>query len=54
MDENLKKEIIMEHYQNPINRNTIEDKSISSIHVSLFEFTFVYDLSSIVFLFIGF
>ena len=27
MDENLKKEIIMEHYQNPINRNTIEDKS---------------------------
>lgn len=27
MDENLKKEIIMEHYQNPINRHIVDDPS---------------------------
>lgn len=27
MDENLKKEIIMEHYQNPINRKKVDDAS---------------------------
>ena len=32
MDENLKKEIIMEHYQNPINRNTIEDESYTKVN----------------------
>lgn len=32
MDENLKREIIMEHYQNPINRNTIEDTSYTKVN----------------------
>lgn len=32
MDENLKKEIIMEHYQNPINRHIIEDDSYIKVN----------------------
>lgn len=32
MDENLKKEIIMEHYQNPINRKVINDPSYIKVN----------------------
>ena len=39
MDENLKREIIMEHYQNPINRNTIEDPSYTKVGLALFAAT---------------
>ena len=32
MDENLKREIIMEHYQNPINKDTINDDNYTKIN----------------------
>lgn len=32
MDENLKREIIMEHYQNPINRKIVEDDSYIKVN----------------------
>ena len=32
MDENIKREIIMEHYQNPINKNTIEDSTYKKVN----------------------
>ena len=34
MDENLKREIIMEHYQNPLNRHAIEDDSYIKVNTS--------------------
>ena len=34
MDENLKREIIMEHYQNPLNRHVIEDESYIKVNTS--------------------
>lgn len=34
MDENLKKSIILEHYQNPINRGLIEDNSYIKINTN--------------------
>ena len=34
MDENLKREIIMEHYQNPLNRHVIEDESYFKVNTN--------------------
>jgi len=34
MDENLKREIIMEHYQNPMNRHVIEDDSYIKVNTN--------------------
>ena len=34
MDETLKREIIMEHYQNPLNRHIIEDESYVKVNTS--------------------
>ena len=34
MDENIKREIIMEHYQNPINRHIVEDNSYIKVNTS--------------------
>ena len=34
MDENLKREIIMEHYQNPLNRRVIEDDSYIKVNTN--------------------
>ena len=34
MDENLKRSIILEHYQNPINRGLIEDKSYKFVNMN--------------------
>lgn len=34
MEETLKREIIMEHYQNPLNRHIIEDKSYIKVNTN--------------------
>lgn len=34
MDETLKREIIMEHYQNPLNRHIVEDDSYIKVNTS--------------------
>ena len=34
MDENLKREIIMEHYQNPLNRHLVEDESYIKVNTN--------------------
>jgi len=34
MDENLKREIIMEHYQNPLNRHLVEDDSYIKVNTN--------------------
>jgi nitrogen fixation NifU-like protein len=34
MDENVKREIIMEHYQNPLNRKIIEDPSYIKVNTA--------------------
>ena len=34
MDENLKREIIMEHYQNPLNKTLIEDESYIKVNTN--------------------
>ncbi len=34
MDDNLRKEIIMEHYMNPLNRDTIEDKNYIKVNTN--------------------
>ena len=34
MEENLKREIIMEHYQNPLNRHIVEDKNYIKVNTN--------------------
>ena len=34
MDENLRKEIIMEHYMNPLNKETIEDSKYIKVNTN--------------------